>query len=253
MASGTPVGTGGLTITGLVKSRGAAFTLGPVDIEVARGACLGLVGANGSGKTTLLRCILASVRPDQGHIAWASGAVRPYTPTPRVAGLVEEPRLFNRLTALENLRSVFVTQRLAKTVCQEVLERVGLDEVGNKPVGEFSQGMRQRLGIARVLLADAGLIILDEPTNGLDPLGIRWLSTLILELRSEGRTIIVSSHLLHEVQQVATNYALLNRGQMLAAGLMADISAVTNLEDLYFSVVSRRNPPTDDAVITGPS
>lgn len=246
MAQGRIAPHAGLAVTGVVKRRGPAFTLGPVTLELHRGDCLGLVGANGSGKTTLLRCLLSTVAPDEGLVTWAGREVLPYSPTPGVAGLIEEPSLFNRLTAVENLRATFVTERVSDAACTTVLERVGLGGVADKRVGEFSQGMRQRLGIARILLAEAELVVLDEPTNGLDPVGIRWLRGLIEALRSEGRTIVVSSHLLHEVAQVATHYALLNEGRVFAAGAMHDIAGLTTLEDLYFSVADTHDPDAAD-------
>ncbi|WP_170070126.1 ABC transporter ATP-binding protein [Knoellia remsis] len=204
-----------------------------MDLKLPSGECLGLVGANGSGKTTLLRCILATTSLDTGTVTWRDHEVKVGSPTPGVVGMLEEPRLFGRLSAVDNLVAA-LADGVNLVDCRQALARVGLGDVGSLPVGRFSQGMRQRLGLARLLVKPKELIVLDEPSNGLDPVGIRWLRNLIGELRASGATVIVSSHALYEVQQVMTQFLLLGDGKVLAQGSREELGEVVTLEDLYF-------------------
>ena len=213
-------------------------TIGPISFEVQPGECFGLVGANGAGKTTLLRLVLALDRADGGHLEALGRAVTAYQPTPGVSGMVEEATFFGWLTAEDNLRATFPDRRLTSAEIDAVLGRVGLAEVAGKRVRAFSQGMRQRLAIARVLLARPRLMVLDEPTNGLDPVGIRWLRDLIEEERAAGMAIILSSHMLHEVQASAQRFLMIDHGRPVVTGKVADISGVNGLEDLYFSSIA---------------
>lgn len=213
--------------------------IGPVSLSVGPGECFGLVGANGAGKTTLLRLILGLDVPTSGTIRVGQQPVVPFEPTPGVSGLIEEPRFFSWLDAADNLRAAFPHRDLGKNEIAELLAYVGLGHVGTRKVRAFSQGMRQRLGIGRVLLAQPTLMVLDEPTNGLDPVGIRWLRTLIDDQRAAGVAIVLSSHMLHEVQAASQSYLLVDQGRPVTSGRVADIAGVDGLEALYFSVVER--------------
>ncbi len=212
--------------------------IGPVSVTIPAGTCFGLVGANGAGKTTLLRMLLGLDRPSAGEIELFGRPVLPDSPPHRTSGMIEEPRFFGWLDARENLRSVFAGRDELLEQIDSVLELVGLGHARSKPVRAYSQGMRQRLGLARVLGAQPDLLVLDEPTNGLDPKGIRWLRNLLLELVADGRTVLLSSHLLHEVQAVSGAFLMMEQGQVVANGEVADIRSVSSLEELYFSAIS---------------
>ncbi len=226
-----------LEVQELTRVYDATSAVGPVSLAVRAGECFGLVGANGAGKTTLLRLILGLDTPTSGAVRVLGRPVEPFEPTPAVSGLVEEPRFFPWLDAADNLRAAFPHRDLDKGAVSDLLAYVGLGDVGRRKVRAFSQGMRQRLGIGRVLLAEPALMVLDEPTNGLDPVGIRWLRTLIEDQRAVGTAIVLSSHMLHEVQAASQSYLLVDQGRPVTSGSVADIVGVDGLESLYFSVV----------------
>ncbi|MCW2794241.1 MAG: transporter related protein [Nocardioides sp.] len=213
-------------------------TIGPVSMTVRSGSCFGLIGANGAGKSTLMRVVLGLTGSTEGSVLLFTDLVVPGVPSPRASGMIEEPQFFRWMNATENLRAVFAGRREVYDQIPAVLDEVGLGEVGGRPVRAFSQGMRQRLGLARVLLADPDLLVLDEPTNGLDPLGIRWLRGLIRRLVDDGKSVLLSSHLLHEVQQVADDYLMIDRGSAVAHGRVRDIEHFSGLEDLYLSKIA---------------
>ncbi|QBX55181.1 ATP-binding cassette domain-containing protein [Nocardioides seonyuensis] len=228
--------THALSVTGAIRRYRNGTEIGPFQLDVREGQCLGLVGSNGAGKSTLMRMILGLEPLDGGTISVAGNPVRRGRPTPGVTGMLEHPALFGSLSAADNLRAAFPSRRLGNHETSEALRRVGLGEVGRQPAAAFSLGMRQRLALARVLLTDAGLIVLDEPTNGLDPIGIRWLLDLVRDMtRAEGRAVILSSHQLHDVQVVADHYLMVADGRPLVAGAIAELGAITTLEELYFS------------------
>lgn len=208
--------------------------VGPISFDVPEGVCCGLLGANGAGKTTLMRMLLGIDRPTGGSVELFGEPIRVGRPPIDTSGMIEEPRFFEWLSASDNLRACFDSATASPSRISSVLRRVGLDAVGRQPVRGFSQGMRQRLGLARVLLSDPRFLVLDEPTNGLDPSGIRWLRSLIRELVDEGRTVLVSSHMLHEVQLVADMFIMIDQGRVVASGRATETSSFGNLEDLYF-------------------
>lgn len=212
-------------------------TVGPVTFSIESGSCFGLVGANGAGKTTLMRCLLGLDTPTSGSIELFGHPVKTNEPPLRTSGMIEEPKYFGWLSARDNLRAVFEGRGRAVALIDDVLAEVGLAEAGKRPVRGFSQGMRQRLGLARVLAAEPSLLVLDEPTNGLDPGGIRWLRGFIRSLVADGRTILLSSHLLHEVQACADAFMMMDQGHVVASGSVADISQFSSLEDLYFDAI----------------
>ncbi len=229
-----------LCVSGAIRRYRNGAEIGPFDLEVGAGQCLGLVGSNGAGKSTLMRMILALDPIDAGTITIAGSPVRRGRPTPGVTGMLEHPALFGSLCAADNLRAAFPSRRLGASEVSEVLRRVGLGDVGQRPAAAFSLGMRQRLALARVLLTDAVLIVLDEPTNGLDPVGIRWLLDLVRSLtRTEGRTVVLSSHQLHDVQGVADRYLMLADGRQLVSGATSELGAISTLEELYFASLER--------------
>ncbi|MBY8876356.1 ABC transporter ATP-binding protein [Actinacidiphila acidipaludis] len=207
--------------SGLTKRFGDRAALSGLDLAVPGGCAFGLLGANGAGKTTLIRTVL-------GLTAATSGSVRVLgRPMPaararvlaRVGAVVEEPRFHGHLTGRENLRvAAAVRGREAGQRVGTLLERVGLAGRADERVAGYSLGMRQRLGIARCLLSDPLLLILDEPMNGLDPAGIIGMREMIRTLVGEGRTVVISSHLLDEVEKTCDAVAVIDRGRLIAQG-----------------------------------
>src|SRR3954453_13986486 len=212
---------------GLTKRFGERIAVGDVDLRIPRGVAFGYLGPNGAGKTTLIRMLLGltpatsgSMRvlgfpvPDQRELALA-----------RVGAIVEEPRFHTYLSGRENLSVVAAARnRAAHGRIEGALERVGLSDRADKRVGRYSLGMRQRLGVARSLLADPELLILDEPTNGLDPAGIIEFRQMVRALVHEGRTVVLSSHLLDEVEKICDAVAIVDYGRVVAQGTIDEIA-----------------------------
>ncbi|HWC27331.1 MAG TPA: ATP-binding cassette domain-containing protein [Solirubrobacteraceae bacterium] len=212
--------------------------VGPVSMTISAGGVFGLVGANGAGKTTLLKLLCGLTAATSGAVEVRGERVRAGQRPASLGAIVEEPRFYPWLSARENLEAAAAGRAAWLARIDERLEQVDLLDRAEEPVSAFSQGMRQRLGLARALLGDPRLLVLDEPTNGLDPHGIRWMRSLISSFGHQGRSVIVSSHLLHEVQQVCDEVAVIASGRVLAHGSVASVTAeATSLEDLYFSLV----------------
>jgi lantibiotic transport system ATP-binding protein len=197
-----------------------------VSMQVPTGSIYGFLGPNGAGKTTTLRLILGLLKTQRGEIRIFGkrfdhdriAILR------NVGSMIESPSLYDHLSAAENLRLVQLIHRCPKSRIREVLELVGLAHTGNKRAKQFSLGMRQRLAIAAALLHRPSLIILDEPTNGLDPSGIIEIRNLLIELnRRDGCTILVSSHLLSEIDRVATHVGILGKGKLLFQGTIEEL------------------------------
>jgi ABC-2 type transport system ATP-binding protein len=196
-----------------------------LDLAVPAGGVFGFLGPNGSGKTTTIRCLLGLVAPTAGTCRAFGADVRTHLPAvlPRVGALVEAPALLPTMTARTNLALLARTAGVPPRRVDDVLGRVGLSGREGDLVRTYSLGMRQRLGLAAALLRDPELLVLDEPSNGLDPAGMREVRELLLALGREGRTVFVSSHLLTEVEQVCDRVAILARGRCVAAGPVADV------------------------------
>lgn len=226
-----------LRLTEVIRSYGPNATIGPVSLTVGAGTCFGLIGANGAGKTTVMRMAAGLERPDDGHLQVLGAPVAVGTLPVGISGMIEEPRFYLWLSARQNLEAFCGNDEVRRDQIQAVLARVGLDATSAQRVKSFSQGMRQRLGIARVLLCDTEVVIFDEPTNGLDPVGIRWFREMLGELVAMGRTVLLSSHLLHEVQAACSHYLMLSQGQTVSAGAVADLEGYASLEDMYFAVI----------------
>jgi ABC-2 type transport system ATP-binding protein len=211
---------------GLTKRFGERTAVRDLDLEVPRGCAYGFLGHNGAGKTTLIRMLLGLTEPDAGSMR-VSGRPLPReraTVLARVGAIVEEPHFHPHLTGRENLRVVAAVRGPeAGRRIDGVLARMGLADRAGDRVRGYSQGMRQRLGVARCLLGDPELLILDEPMNGLDPGGILELRTMIGSLVAEGRTVFLSSHLLDEVEKTCDAAAVIDRGQVIAAGPIAEL------------------------------
>ena len=213
---------------GLAKRFGKRPAVDGVDLRVPAGEVYGFLGQNGAGKTTTIRLILGLLRPSAGAVrVFGQDVARRRLATAAMIGsLVEAPALYDRLTGRENLAVARRLLRAPETEIDRVLEVVDLAGAADRLVGGYSQGMRQRIGLARALLGRPKLLVLDEPTNGLDPDGIRELRALIRELpEREGATVFVSSHLLGEIEQIATHVGLMHEGRLLAQSPLADLKA----------------------------
>ncbi len=212
----------------LTKRFGERAAVDAVDLTVPAGVAFGFLGPNGAGKTTLIRTLVGLTRPTSGTVELL-GLPQPAKRAEalaRVGAIVEEPRFHPHLTGRENLSIVAAARdRAADARIAESLERVGLAHRGNDRVKTYSLGMRQRLGIARCLIADPALLILDEPMNGLDPAGILEMRHLIRAFVSEGRTVFLSSHLLDEVEKTCDQIAIVDRGRIVVQGGVQEIAA----------------------------
>lgn len=205
----------------LHKTFGTVRAVEDVSLEVKRGKVLGFLGPNGAGKTTTIGMILGLIHPTAGSVELFGETVTPTrTMTLRRTGaLVGAPAFVPYLSARENLKLTSqLHPRLPPARVEEVLELVGLREAARRAAGSFSSGMKQRLGLAMALLHQPELLILDEPTNGMDPAGMREMRNLLRELANQGATVMLSSHLLHEVEQVCDEVAVLNKGRVVAQG-----------------------------------
>ena len=211
-----------ITTRGLTKRFGSVLAVDGVDLDVRPGDIYGFLGANGSGKTTTVRLLLGLVLATSGEIEVFSQPMPKAgrRVLPRIGALVEGPAAYGHLSGKANLMLYDASapgrsRRTRDARVDNVLETVGLGDVGRRPVKAYSLGMRQRLGLAAALLAEAELLVLDEPTNGLDPQGIREIRELILRLSHDGATIFLSSHLLAEVEQMCTRVGVLDRGRLV--------------------------------------
>jgi len=214
---------------GLTKRFGARAAIDGVDLRVPRGSAFGFLGPNGAGKTTMIRTLLGLTHPSAGSmriLGYPVPAERARA-LQRVGAIVEEPRFHPHLSGRENLRIIAavrgpeVFERIAPA-----LDRVGLAERADEKVKRYSLGMRQRLGVARCLLADPQLLILDEPTNGLDPGGIQEFRDMIRAMvEQEGRTVFISSHLLDEVERICDAAAIVDRGKVVTQGAIAELAS----------------------------
>ena len=199
----------------LTKVYGKKTVLDRIAMHVAKGDIYGFIGKNGAGKTTLMKLLLGMAHATDGTIK-LFGSDNLYAGRRRIGALIEAPSFYSNCSAYENLKRFAILAHAEKQDLQALLKFVGLDNVGKKPAGKFSLGMKQRLGIAIAMLGDPELLILDEPINGLDPEGIKEVRDLLLRLnREKGVTILVSSHLLDELAKITTRYGIINQGQLV--------------------------------------
>jgi ABC-2 type transport system ATP-binding protein len=210
----------------LTKRFGSRAAVSDINLTVPAGCAFGFLGHNGAGKTTLIRMLVSLTRPSAGviRIGGQSLAGHREQVLARVGAIIEEPRFHPQLTGRENLQVIAAARGpQARQRIEPALERAGLGDRADDRVGTYSQGMRQRLGIARCLLADPKLIILDEPMNGLDPGGILELRGLIAGLVAEGRTVFISSHLLDEIEKTCHAAAVIDKGRLIAQGPISEL------------------------------
>lgn len=217
-----------LSIQHLSKSYGNVRALNDVSFDVPPGTVFGILGPNGSGKTTLLGITMDILRADSGSYRLLD-EVPTATQRKQIGSLLETPNFYHYLTAVQNLRIAAAIKERGKDDIERVLKIVNLWERRNSAFSTFSLGMKQRLAIGAALLGNPEVLVFDEPTNGLDPVGIAEIRELIKRLRHEGKTIIMASHLLDEVEKVCTHVAILKKGQLITHG---DVNEILASEDI---------------------
>ena len=241
---------GRIDVRGLTKEYRGVMAVDDLSFTVEPGRVTGFLGPNGAGKTTTLRMLLGLVEPTAGTAT--IGGVR-YAdldqPIRRVGAILEAGAAHKDRTGRDHLRIVCQSAGIPLARADEVLELVGLGAAGNRTFGGYSLGMRQRLGVAAELLGDPQVLILDEPANGLDPEGIRWMRDLLRTLAAQGRTILVSSHLLGEMEQLADDLVIITAGRLAAQGTVA--SVIGSLPYLSRTLVRTPEPEKLAAVLGG--
>lgn len=224
---------------GLSKKFPNKLALDNIDIHVQKGDIYGFIGRNGAGKTTAMKIILGILEPTNGEVT-LFGSNKLAKERKRIGSLIEAPGIFKNCSAYENMRRFSILTGGTKKDIKELLQFVGLGDVGNRKAGNFSLGMKQRLGIAMSLLGNPEFLVLDEPINGLDPAGIKEIRDIILRLNKEkGVTLMISSHLLDELGKIATRYGIINNGQ-----IVEEIAADELMERCRTSLTIRVNNVT---------
>lgn len=222
-----------LKTTELTKSFKGQIAVNRISLSIERNSVYGLLGPNGAGKSTILKMIAGIFKPTSGRIEvdghdWSRNDLK------EIGALIENPPLYDNLTAYENLKVRTLALGLSDEQISKVLTTVQLTNTGKKKAGQFSLGMKQRLGIALALLAQPKLLILDEPTNGLDPIGIQDLRELVRSFSAKGITTILSSHILSEVELIADHIGIISNGKL---GYKGEVHKDTDLERIFMEVV----------------
>lgn len=227
-----------IAVEGLTKRFSRVTAVEDLSFEVRRGAVTGFIGPNGAGKTTALAAIVGLSRPTAGRVLVEGAPVESLRPDGRVLGVsIDACGAHAGRSARAHLRSLAVLAGLSRQRADEVLAIVGLEQVAGRRVGKFSLGMRQRLGLASALLGDPEILVLDEPINGLDPQGIRWLRELLRQRAAAGGTVLLSSHVLAEVALTVDHLVLIAGGRLVRQSAMAEFEGAS-LEDVYFDLVA---------------
>ena len=230
-----------ITAQNLTKRYGQKVAVDGLSFTVRPGMVTGFLGPNGAGKSTTMRMILGLDAPTSGHVTVNGKPFAEHTrPLHEVGALLEARAIHTGRSARNHLLAMAATAGIGRRRVEEVIEMVGLADVAGKRAGAFSLGMGQRLGIASALLADPRMLILDEPVNGLDPDGIRWIRTLLRQLADEGRTVFLSSHLMSEMALTADHVIVVGQGKLLRDQSMADFIA-----EASSAVVRARSPQPD--------
>jgi len=226
-----------LTIENLYKRYGRIQALKNVSFEIQKGRVYGILGPNGSGKSTTLGIVLNVVNRTSGDYRWFDGKIQTHEALKKVGAIIERPNFYPYMTAEENLKLVCKIKSINYSKINEKLDLVGLSERKDSKFSTFSLGMKQRLAIASALLNDPEILILDEPTNGLDPQGIHQIRDIIKKIASQGTTILLASHLLDEVEKVCSHVIVLRKGEILYSGSVDGMSA----NEGFFEVMAEDN------------
>jgi len=236
----------------LTKRYGDRLAVDDVNLTVRRGEVYGFLGPNGAGKTTTLRMLLGLIRPTAGVAVVLGAAPGAPAGVRRVGALIEGPGFYPYLSGRDNLRVMARYQGVAEVAVDEVLDRVDLRSRGGDKFKAYSLGMKQRLGVASALLGDPDLLVLDEPTNGLDPAGMADMRRLLVDLAAQGQTVLLSSHLLTEVQEICDRVGVIDNGRLLVESTVAELRGATALlvrgEPLDLVLAVAMEVAGDDAV-----
>jgi ABC-2 type transport system ATP-binding protein len=211
-----------LTVKHLAKNYGSLAALDGLDLTVETGQVFGLLGPNGSGKTTLLAVLLDVLHPSSGSFTWFDGMEGEHVRN-RIGALLETPNFYPYLNADQNLSIVASIKRMSNPPLDSLLELVQLKDRRRSPYKTYSLGMKQRLALAACLVGDPDVLILDEPTNGLDPEGMVEVRHIIQKIAAQGKTIILASHILDEVEKICSHVAIIKKGKLLAVGAIGSI------------------------------
>ena len=222
---------------GLVKRYGSTTAVDDLSFDVRPGTVTGFLGPNGAGKSTTMRMMLGLDRPDAGAAMINGQRYRDLRwPLREVGALLEAKAFHPGRTARAHLTALAASNDIPRQRVDEVLAITGMDKAAGRRAGKFSLGMSQRLGIAAALLGDPAVLLLDEPVNGLDPEGIRWIRNLLKDLASRGRTVLISSHLISEIAQTADQLIVIGQGRLLAQTTVAELSSRGSLEEAFFAL-----------------
>ena len=221
-----------LSITNLCKTYGKVQAVKNVSLEIKKGNVYGILGPNGSGKSTTLGIVLNVVNKTSGSYAWFGGSMQTHEALKKVGAIIERPNFYPYMTAQQNLELVCKIKDISVDKVSEKLILVGLNDRKDSKFSTFSLGMKQRLAIASALLNDPEILILDEPTNGLDPQGIHQIRDIIKVIAAQGTTILLASHLLDEVEKVCSHVLVLKKGEVLYSGLVNQMTSKTDFLEL---------------------
>lgn len=221
-----------LSIQNLYKKYGQVEAVKNVSLEINKGNVYGILGPNGSGKSTTLGIVLNVVNKTSGNYSWFGGTIQTHEALKKVGAIIERPNFYPYMTAQQNLELVCKIKGIGYSKVAEKLTLVGLNDRKNSKFSTFSLGMKQRLAIASALLNDPEILILDEPTNGLDPQGIHQIRDIIKLIASQGTTLLLASHLLDEVEKVCSHVLVLRKGEILYSGLVDQMSSKSDYLEL---------------------
>jgi ABC-2 type transport system ATP-binding protein len=230
-----------LSVRDLTKRYGEVLALDGVTFSLAPGSITGFLGPNGAGKTTTLRLLVGLARPTAGEaLVFGRRYQELESPMGRVGAVLESGDFDPGRSGRNHLRALALAAQIPDGRVREMLELVELDAAADRPVRTYSLGMRQRLGLASALLGDPELLLLDEPANGLDPAGVHWLRGFLRQFAEQGRTVLVSSHVLAEVAQTVDAALIINRGRLVATVALNDLAdGARSLEELYLELTAQ--------------
>jgi ABC-2 type transport system ATP-binding protein len=230
-----------VTVSALTKRYGELVAVDDLTFALEAGTITGFIGPNGAGKTTTLRLLLGLAEPDAGEALVFGRRYRELDdPARRVGAVLESSDFHPGRSGRDHLRALALAAEIPPSRVEEVLELVELDAAAGRRVKTYSLGMRQRLGLAAALLGDPELLVLDEPANGLDPAGVHWLRTFLRRFAEQGRTVLVSSHMLAEATQTVDEVVIIDRGRRVASGRLDELTERgRTLEDVYLELTGR--------------
>ncbi|HVQ00387.1 MAG TPA: ATP-binding cassette domain-containing protein [Candidatus Thermoplasmatota archaeon] len=243
-------GSAAITVRNLSKCYKTFKAVDDISFSVRKGEIFGFLGPNGAGKTTTIKAILDLIHADRGEITINGINVRAQGKKARefVGYMPEQVAFYDNLTALQNLRFYAEIKHASKDECERLIELIGLGDAGKKKVGAFSKGMVQRLGMARAMLSNPPIMILDEPSGGLDPRGVVLVRDIILDLKKKGVSIFISSHILSEIQEICDRVGIINKGKLVAQDTVDNLGRKLNLKPQIIVTLDKVTTAIEKAV-----